>query len=46
MSDCCSDHNNESNEKKEEVRIEKMPKSFVRKYFYKLGKEKVEKSKK
>ena len=37
MSDCCSDHNNKSEEKKEEMRVEKMPKSFIGKYLYKLG---------
>lgn len=55
MSDCCTDHNKKNKEKKEEVRVEKRPKSFISKafkdegfigkYLYKLGKAEVEKGK-
>lgn len=45
MSNCCSDHNKKSGEEIEEVEVEKMPKSFVGKYLYKLGKQEAEKGK-
>lgn len=39
MSNCCSDHYKKNKEEEEEVRVEKMPKSLIGKYLYKLGKE-------
>ena len=45
MSDCCSDHNKKDEKKSEEVKVEKMPKSIIGKYLYKLGKEEAEKGK-
>jgi len=45
MSDCCSDHNKEDNKEDKDVKVEKMPKSLIGKYLYKLGKEETEKGK-
>ena len=42
MSGCCSDHNKKDRKEKEEMRVEKTPKSYIGKYLYKLGKEEVE----
>jgi len=45
MSDCCSDHNKEDKKEEKDVKVEKMPKSLIGKYLYKLGKEETEKGK-
>lgn len=45
MSNCCSDRIEKGKEEKGEVEVEKMPKSFVGKYLYKLGKQEAKISK-
>ena len=44
MSDCCSDHDKKTKEEKNKLKVEKMPKSSIGKYLYKLGKEGAKKS--
>jgi len=46
MSNCCSNHSKNSKIKEVDIEKEIVPKSFIGRYLYKLGKEDLEKSNK
>jgi len=46
MSNCCSNHSKKGKIKEIDIREDIMPKSFIGKYLYKLGKADFEKSNK
>ncbi len=45
MSHCCGSHSEHKKSKKKKANTEKIPKSFVGKYLYNLGKKDMEKEK-